>query len=157
MIETSTTIIQNTDDNSPKLKINRIDKSLELPQYAKQHDAGIDLRSSEEVVLQPGEKQVVGTGIKLAVPSNHVGLIWDRSGLAAKNSITTMAGVIDAGYRGEVKIILINHGSESFKIEKGMRIAQLLVQPIIIPDIQEVDDLEDTQRGAGGLGSTGLY
>ena len=157
MITTSTPIDSKIDDNSLKMKVHRVDKTIEMPAYAKQHDAGIDIRSREEVVLQPGEKQVIKTGIKVAIPPNHVGLIWDRSGLAANHSITTLAGVIDAGYRGEINVVMINHSQESFRIEKGMRIAQLLVQPVVIPEIQEVEELDDTERGAGGLGSTGLY
>jgi len=142
--------------NSQKLVVYRVDKSIALPRYAKQHDAGLDLPSREEVVLQPGEKRVIMTGLKFAVPANHVGLIWDRSGLAAKHSLTTMAGVIDSGYRGEVGVVLINHGKEPFTIEKGMRIAQILIQPVVTPHIEEVEVLDETERGGGGFGSTGM-
>jgi len=161
MMDVSTDItfsVPSTDSSSSsKLLINRLDKSVELPAYARQFDAGLDLRSREEVVIHPGERAVVKTGIKVALPENHVGLIWDRSGLAAKHAVTTMAGVIDSGYRGEVGVVLINHGKEPFTIEKGMRIAQLLVQPVVTPHIEEVDELEEnTDRGSGGFGSTGL-
>jgi len=154
----NTTFAPKTDDIISKtLKINRVDKELQLPAYAKQSDAGLDLRSREEVVIQPGERRVVKSGVKMAIPENHVGLIWDRSGLAAKHSLTTMAGVIDSSYRGEIGIVLINHGKESFTIEKGMRIAQILIQPVVTPHIEEVDELDETERGAGGFGSTGLH
>ena len=144
------------DDNiSPKIRIHRLDKSLDLPRYQNKYDAGMDLPSREEVVLQPGEKKVIKTGIKLAIPPNYVGLIWDRSGLAAKHGLTTMAGVIDSGYRGEVGVVLINHGNDPFTIEKGMRIAQILFQPVILADIEEVEELDETNRGLG-FGSTGL-
>ncbi|MBN1386578.1 dUTP diphosphatase [Candidatus Woesearchaeota archaeon] len=138
-----------------KLRINRLDKSLPLPSYAHSYDAAVDLYSSEEVIMKWGEKKIIPTAIKIAIPNNHVGLIWDRSGLAAKHSLHTLAGVIDSGYRGEVKVVLINLGKEEFKIEKGMRIAQMLVQPVVQCDIEETEDLDETSRGEGGFGSTG--
>ena len=139
-----------------KLHMSRLDKEVELPSYAKAHDAAFDLRSREEVVIEPGKKHTVKTGIKLAIPSGHVGLIWDRSGMAHNHHIHTLAGVIDAGFRGEVGVVMHNLGSTSFTIEKGMRIAQMIVQPYVSCDIHEVDELEESSRGDGAWGSTGL-
>lgn len=139
-----------------KILMQRLDKDIELPKFAYDHDAAVDLRSSMDISLKPGEKQIVKTGIKMAVPKGYAGLIWDRSGMAAKYSIHTMAGVIDSGYRGEVGIVMINLGTEEFFIEKGMRIAQILIQPVLNTDIIEVEDLDKTDRGEGGFGSSGF-
>ncbi|OVE74526.1 hypothetical protein BVX95_02345 [archaeon D22] len=140
-----------------KVLIERLDKDLELPTYAKEDDAAMDLRSSEDVKFLPGEKKIVKTGVKMAIPRGYAGLIWDRSGMAAKHSMHTMAGVIDSGYRGEIGIVLVNLGKEDFYIEKGMRIAQILIQPVLNTFVEEVDKLEEnTERGAGGFGSSGF-
>lgn len=140
-----------------ELKIKRLDKELELPNFAHEHDAAMDLRASHDEILQPGEKKIVKTGIQMAIPKGYAGLIWDRSGLAAKNSIHTMAGVIDAGYRGELGVVMINLGKENFQVEKGMRIAQLIIHPILNMKVTEVENLDETSRGEGGFGSTGLH
>ncbi len=140
-----------------EIRIQRLDKELELPDYAHEHDAAMDLRAAHEEILAAGEKKIVKTGIKIAIPTGHAGLIWDRSGLAAKNSIHTLAGVIDAGYRGEVGVVMINLGGEEFKVDKGMRIAQMLIHPIINVKVTEVDELDETERGEGGFGSTGVH
>ena len=137
------------------LKIQRVNKELDLPSYAHEHDAGIDLRSAENLILEKGERRTVKAGIKIAVPENYVGLIWDRSGHAHKHGLHVLAGVIDAGYRGEVGIVLKNLGNSDFKIEKNMRIAQLLIQPIHKVEITECDSFEKTNRNTGGFGSTG--
>lgn len=133
-------------------------KDIDIPSYAKAGDAGLDLRASEQITIGSGETGVVPTGLRFAIPEGHVGLVWDRSGLAANNSITTMAGVIDSSYRGELRVVLKNLGKESFVIEKGMRIAQMLIQPVAnsIP-ILEVDELPESRRGDAGFGSTGNY
>ena len=138
-----------------ELKIERIDKEIELPTYAHDYDAAFDLRASKSNSLLPNEKKIIPTGIKVAIPSGHVGLIWDRSGMAAKHSIHVLAGVIDSGYRGEIKIVMVNLGKEEFLIEKGHRIAQMLIQPVLNIKIAEVDELDNTSRGDGGFGSTG--
>ncbi len=138
-----------------EIKVKRLDKEIELPAFAHAHDAAIDLRSAEDGIMQPMEKKVFKTGLAFAIPQGYAGLIWDRSGLAAKNSIKTMAGVIDAGYRGEVGVVLINLGKEAFKVERGMRIAQMLFHPILNASLHETEELDDTERGAGGFGSTG--
>ena len=128
-----------------------------MPQYAHPGDAGMDLFSNEHVKLAPGASHVVKTGLAIALPENTEAQVRPRSGLAAKHGITVLntPGTIDEGYRGEVGVILINHGSEPFVIEKGMKIAQMLVKPVIRVELQEVDDLSSTKRGSGGFGSTG--
>ncbi len=138
-----------------KIRVQRLDKSLELPKFAKEGDAAFDLRSAVDVVLHPLQKEIIPTGLKVAVPNGYAGLIWDRSSMAAKHSLRTMAGVLDAGYRGEIKVVMINLGKEPVEITKGMRIAQMLVQPVLNTEIEEVEELEETERGAGGFGSTG--
>ena len=104
------------------VKIQRIDKEISLPSYIKLGDAGIDLRASEEKIIKQGKKELISTGVKVAIPENHVGLIWDRSGLAAKNELHVLGGVIDSNYRGEIKIIIKNLSNEDFKISKNDRI-----------------------------------
>lgn len=141
----------------PTLKVQRLDKSVELPRYAKEGDAAFDLRSREEAVIEPGQVLTVATGIATAIPDGHVGLIWDRSGLAARHGIHTLGGVIDCGYRGEIGVVMRNSGAEPFKIEKGMRIAQMIVQPFVQTRFEEVEELEASERGGSGFGSSGLY
>jgi len=139
-----------------KVQIQRLDKELDLPDYNHEDDAAIDLRASEAMILGPMEKKAVKTGIKMAIPKGYAGLIWDRSGLAVKNSIHTMAGVIDSGYRGEVGVVLINLSQENFSIDKGMRIAQMLIHPVLNLGVEEVEKLDETKRGEKGFGSSGL-
>ncbi|EEI26489.1 MULTISPECIES: dUTP diphosphatase [Corynebacterium] len=141
-----------------KLAIKRLDPDLPLPQRAHADDAGIDLHSAETLVLQPGERALVSTGIAMALDTGYVGLIHPRSGLAAKKglSIVNTPGTIDSGYRGEIKVCLVNTDrTEAIQITRGDRIAQLLIQKIELPIVIEVDELDDTERGAGGYGSTG--
>lgn len=142
-----------------KVLIQRLDKDLPLPQYAKPGDAGLDIYSSIDSVIKPGERALIPTGIAIALPDGFVALAHPRSGLAAKHgiSIVNAPGTIDAGYRGEIKIILINTDlSESFEIKRGDRIAQLVFQKFESADLIEVAQLPDSERGAGGFGSTGL-
>ena len=138
-----------------EVKIQKI-TDVKLPNYANPGDAGLDIYSCEDILLKPNEKRVVKTGVKIAIPSGHVGLIWDKSGLAAKHGIHIMAGVVDSSYRGEVGVVLKNFGDEDFNIEKNSKIAQMLIQPVVSANIIESDSLEDTKRGEGGFGSTGL-
>ncbi len=138
-----------------EINIQRVDKGVEMPCYAHEGDAAFDLRSAEEVLLKPGEKHVVKTGIKMAIPKGYFGNIRDRSGMAAKQGVHCLAGVVDAGYRGEVGVVMVNLGKEDVSIEKNMRIAQMLIQKAEAPKIIEVDELEETTRGEGGFGSTG--
>ncbi|MBI5306499.1 dUTP diphosphatase [Candidatus Wolfebacteria bacterium] len=138
------------------IKIQKIDFDAIIPNYANESDAGLDLYSVEDVILKPGERHAVKTGIKMEIPEGYVGLIWDKSGLAVKNGAKTMAGVVDAGYRGEIKIVLINLGEEDFVIKKNSKIAQMLIQKIEHPKIEIVSELNESQRGENGFGSTGL-
>lgn len=136
------------------LKIQKI-RDVEIPKSAHVGDAGIDLYSAEKVIIKSGEKKIIKTGIKMAIPQGYAGLIWDRSGLAAKHSLHCLAGVIDSGYRGEIGIVMINLSKEDFNIEKNSRIAQMLIQKIECPIIIETDELDETSRSDGGFGSTG--
>jgi dUTP pyrophosphatase len=129
---------------------------VEPPCYAHAGDAGFDLRAGCELVIPAGGRVMAPTGIRMAIPPGYVGLVWDRSGLAAKHGIHCLAGVIDSGYRGEVKVVMQNLGSEPFTLERGMRIAQMLIQPVAKAELVRVDNLEDSSRGEGGFGSTGL-
>ena len=131
-------------------------EGLDAPAYAHPGDAGFDLRASRELVIPAGGRALTPTGLRLAIPEGYAGLVWDRSGLAAKHGIHCLAGVIDSGYRGEVKVVLQNLGGEDFTVERGMRIAQMLVQPVAAAELVRVENLEESSRGEGGFGSTGL-
>ncbi|MFF0544576.1 dUTP diphosphatase [Nocardia thailandica] len=140
------------------IPLRRLDPGIPVPTRAHPGDAGVDLCTTEDLVLEPGERALVGTGIALALPVGTVGLIHPRSGLAAKAglSVVNTPGTIDAGYRGEIKVCLINHDPRTaVELRRGDRIAQLLVQRVELPDFVEVDDLDETARGAGGYGSSG--
>lgn len=140
-----------------KVKITKTKDNAIMPKYAHEGDAGVDLHSTEDYTLKPGEQILASTGICMAISPGHVGLIWDRSGLAAKNSMHVLAGVVDSGYRGEVKVVLKNLSNEEFQVTKGMRIAQMLIQPVVSAIIEESDSLDETKRNEGGFGSTGLH
>ena len=138
------------------VKIERTEKAknIPLPSYIREGDAGIDLRSCEDIIIKKGERSSVSTGIKIAIPEGYVGLIKDRSGIAYNSGIHTLAGVIDSNYRGEVKVVLLNTGEKDFKIRSGERIAQLLILPI--PRVLIVEgELDETVRGGEGFGSSG--
>lgn len=140
------------------VQIQRLDKALPLPDYARAGDAGMDVYSTIDCTLAPGERAIVPTGIAIALPEGFVCFAHPRSGLAAKNgiSIVNAPGTIDSGYRGEIKIILINTDkSESFDIKRGDRIAQLVFQKFESARFFEVEQLPESQRGGGGFGSTG--
>jgi len=126
-----------------------------LPEYVSEGAAGADLRASGAVVIPAGGRAVVPTGLRLEIPPGHVGLVWPRSGLAVRHGIDTLAGVIDSDYRGEVGVVLVNHGSEPFRIEPGDRVAQLLVQKVERVRFLREDALGGSGRGSGGFGSTG--
>jgi len=138
------------------LKVERLNQNAKLPTRSHKNDAGLDLYSSEHLTIYPSERALVKTGLKIAIPESHVGLIWDKSGIA-KVGIQTMAGVIDSGYRGEIKIIVTNSGHDVFHIEQGQEIAQMLIQKIELPKIVETSLDNKTDRGTNGFGSTGLY
>jgi dUTP pyrophosphatase len=151
-----------TETPDDPLRVHRLDPDLSLPRRAHPTDAGFDLCSAETLTLSPGERALVGTGLAVALPVGTVGLVHPRSGLAWKKglSIVNAPGTVDADYRGEIKVCLINlDPRESVEIDRGDRIAQLLVQQVSLCDVVEVTDpadLGDTARGAGGHGSTGL-
>ena len=138
------------------IKIKKLSEDAISPTYANPGDAGMDFYSNEEIIIRPDERKLISTGISMAIPEGYVGLIWDKSGSACKHGLNTMAGVIDAGYRGEVKILVHNLSQQEYKVEKGKKIAQMLIQPVEQKQILEVDDLDNTERGEGGFGSTGL-
>ena len=140
------------------VQIQRLDKGLPLPDYARPGDAGMDVYSTIDCSIAPGARAVIPTGIAIALPEGYVCLVHPRSGLAAKNgiSIVNTPGTIDSGYRGEIKVILINTDqSETFEIKRGDRIAQLVFQKFENARFYEVENLPESQRGAGGFGSTG--
>ncbi|MFH1409023.1 MAG: dUTP diphosphatase [Nanoarchaeota archaeon] len=137
------------------LPVSRLHDHAELPVRNHEGDAGLDLKACEDITINSGERTLVPTGIAIAVPKGHVGLVWDRSGLAVKHGMHCFAGVIDEGYRGEVKVVLQNHGNHPFKVEKGMRIAQLIIQPVLHLEPKEVDSLDETARAGKGFGSSG--
>ncbi|MGL4172462.1 MAG: dUTP diphosphatase [Actinomycetota bacterium] len=143
-----------------QIQLRHLDPGLPRPAYALSDDAGFDLHSRVTLFLQPGERAVVPTGIALALPPGYAGLIHPRSGLAARHGVTTLngPGTIDAGYRGEICVILINTDKrQSCQISRGDRIAQLIVQRVVQVVFDVVDELIDTPRGAGGFGSTGGF
>jgi dUTP pyrophosphatase len=139
-----------------ELKIKRIHPEAKLPSYGHPGDAGLDLFSCVDCVLDEGEVRAVQTGIQVAIPPGHVGLIWDKSGISLKG-VHRLAGVVDAGYRGEIQVVMVNLSCEPFEIKTGMKIAQMLVQPVREVKVVEAGDLDGTTRGEGGFGSTGLY
>lgn len=141
-----------------RLAVTRLRPDARLPQRAYDGDAGLDLSACERVELPPGGRAVVGTGIAVAIPAGHAGLVVPRSGLAARHGLgkVNAPGLIDEGYRGEVKVILLNTDrDEPFVVEPGMRIAQLVVVELPQVELVEVDELPPSERGAGGLGSSG--
>ena len=138
------------------LRVQRIGEDSRLPTYGHPGDAGLDLFSAEDIELAVGQAVPVPTGIKIAVPEGFVGLVWDKSGISLKG-VHRLAGVIDSGYRGEVKVVMVNLGHEPFRFSRGMKVAQLLIQPVVSVRVMETDDLDDTSRGENGFGSTGLF
>jgi dUTP pyrophosphatase len=137
--------------------VQRVDAQLPLPAYARADDAGLDLHAAEAVTLKPGDRLLVPTGIALAIPPGFAGFVLPRSGLALRHGVTVLntPGLIDAGYRGEVKVLLVNHGREAVTLSRGDRIAQLVVQRVERVVLAPVADLPASARGAGGFGSTG--
>jgi dUTP pyrophosphatase len=147
--------------SSVEVLLSRVDPGVPLPAYAQPGDAGVDLVTTEDVVIEPGERAVVGTGIAVALPDGYAGFVHPRSGLAARAglSVVNTPGTIDSGYRGEIKVCLVNHDLRSpISLRRGDRIAQLVVQRVEHAVFREVDDvtgLPASVRGAGGYGSTG--
>ncbi len=126
-----------------------------MPSYAHATDAGMDLYALSEVVIEPGERVQVSTGLAFAIPEGYVGLIWDKSGLSHKSGLKTLGGVVDAGYRGEVLVGLVNLSTTRYAVRAGDKVAQMLIQKVTQPVLEEVDALDSTDRGNCGFGSTG--
>lgn len=144
------------------LRIKKLNENAEIPKRATNGSAGYDLCAciEEDVVIKKGQIVKIPTGISAEINTNEAALmIYARSGLASKNGVTLVncVGVVDSDYRGEIVVPLINLGNDDYIIEKGARIAQLVVTPVILPEIEEVSELSDTDRGSGGFGSTGIY
>ena len=143
-----------------KILIKRLSKQVLLPKYETSGSSGMDLAANinTDIVINPGKTAIIPTGLALSIPKGFEVQIRPRSGLAANQKISVLntPGTIDADYRGEIKVILINLGQESFKVEKGLRIAQMVVCPVVQAQLKEVDDLSETERGKGGFGSTGI-
>ena len=142
-----------------KILIKRFSKEIPLPKYETSGSSGMDLAANlkSKISIEPGKTAIIPTGISLSIPKGFEIQIRPRSGLAAKNRISVLntPGTIDADYRGEIKVILINLGSETFIVEKGLRIAQMVVCPVVKAKFEEVTELNETKRGQGGFGSTG--
>lgn len=141
-----------------KLLVKKINEKAKIPFYAHSGDAGLDLFSVEETLIRSMERKLVSTGIKIQLPENTEAQVRPRSGLALKYGITLLnsPGTVDEGYRGEIKVLMINLGEKPFLVEKGMKIAQMVVKPVEQVCIEEVDELNDTERGQKGFGSTGM-
>ena len=142
-----------------RMAIVRLDTGLPLPSYAHEGDAGLDLFSAEDVLIEPGQRALVGTGIAIAIPEGHAGFVQPRSGLAIRHglSLVNSPGLIDSHYRGEIKVIAINlDPSTPVSINRGDKLAQLVIQPVARVELAEVSELTSTTRGEGGFGSTGV-
>lgn len=141
-----------------KIQVHRLDGGLPLPSNAHVGDAGLDLFAAEDVSLKPGERAAVPTGIAVAIPESHAGFVHARSGRALKEGLALVnaPGLIDAGYRGEIKVIVVNLDPENtIHIARQEKIAQLVIQPVVVAELVEVDELPSSQRGEGGFGSSG--
>ncbi|MDD6739830.1 MAG: dUTP diphosphatase [Coriobacteriaceae bacterium] len=144
---------------SVKVPVKILDEGLPRPSYAKPGDAGLDLRSTEDIVIEPGQRALIGTGIALAIPQGYAGFVQPRSGLAIKQGMTLVntPGLIDSGYRGEIRIIALNTDKEhAIAIKRGDRIAQLVIQEVPAVELVEVEELSSSERADTGFGSSGL-
>ncbi len=137
-----------------QLKIKKLCDVI-VPSYAHPGDAGLDLYAAEAITILPGEKKAVPTGIAMEIPEGFVGLIWDKSGIAIKEGMKTLGGVVDSGYRGEVLVGIINLSNKAYTFEKNHKVAQMVIQKKELVSVEEVTELSDTARGEGGFGSTG--
>lgn len=142
-----------------RLSIKRLDPKVELPSYAYPGDAGLDLRANEDLTLAPHERALVSTGLAVAIPEGYAGFVQPRSGMALRHglSMANTPGLIDSHYRGELKVVAVNlDNEEPIRIERGERIAQLVIQKVPVVELIEVDELDETDRGSGGFGSSGV-
>jgi len=143
-----------------KIQIKKLSSSVSIPKYETSGSSGMDVAAyiKNDIIINPGEKAIIATGFSLAIPKGFEVQIRPRSGLAAKKNITVLntPGTIDADYRGEIKVILINLGNEKFTVQSGERIAQMVVCPVVQADLEEIKELSNTDRGSGGFGSTGI-
>lgn len=138
-----------------KIKIKKLNKNARIPSYAHTGDAGMDFFSCEDCIIKAGERKLIHTGISMELPEGYFSSIRGRSGLSNKKGISVLGGVIEYTYRGEYGVILLNTGNEDFEINIGDSVAQVLIQPVATAEVEEVEELSDTERGAGGFGSTG--
>lgn len=139
-----------------KILVKKLTPDAKLPTFGRQGDAGLDLYSAQDVVLKPSERISCKTGLAIKIPEGYSGLIWDKSGLSHKSGVKTLGGVIDSNYTGEVFVGLINLGQETFRVKRGYKIAQFLIQKVEAPDIEEAQELPKTNRGEQGFGSSGI-
>lgn len=137
------------------LRVKKLTETATVPSYAHPGDAGMDLFACEGTVVRQGDRTLVGTGVAMEIPDGYVGLVWDKSGLSNNHGLKTLGGVIDAGYRGEVKVGLVNLSDKDYTVRVGEKVAQMLIQKVERAAIEEVSELSDTSRGEGGFGSTG--
>jgi dUTP pyrophosphatase len=138
-----------------KIKVKRLNKKARLPTYATAGDAGMDLYTVDEVTVKRGERKQIPTGLAFEIPDGYVGLVWDKSGLAVKNGLTTLAGVVDSGYRGGIILCVFNSSAEDYTFKAGDKVAQMLIQPVVQAKLEEVAELAGSERGDGRFGSTG--
>lgn len=145
-------------DSAVRIEVVRSDPGVALPVYAREGDAGLDVAAAATVTLEPGGRELVPTGLRVAIPAGYAGLVMPRSGLALRSGVTVLnaPGLIDSGYRGEIGVLLVNHGARTVVIQRGERIAQLVIQPVARVSLVEVRELGDSRRGTGGFGSTGV-
>ena len=139
-----------------ELHIKKLHLDAKVPTYAHADDAGMDLYSFTTIIIPAGERALVTTGIAMAIPVGYVGLIWDKSGLSNKSGLKVLGGVIDAGYRGEILVGILNTSAETYTFTAGDKVAQLLIQAVVQPKLLIVDTLDGTVRGDGAFGSTGV-
>ena len=144
-------------DSAVRIEVVRSDPGVALPVYAREGDAGLDVAAAATVRLEPGGRELVPTGLRVAIPAGYAGLVMPRSGLALRSGVTVLnaPGLIDSGYRGEIGVLLVNHGARTVVIQRGERIAQLVIQPVARAQLVEVRELPESRRGEGGFGSTG--
>lgn len=138
-----------------KLRVQKLHRDAIIPRYAHPGDAGLDFFAVDRTIILAKQWAPIRSGIAIEIPEGYVGLFWDKSGLATKKGLKVLGGVIDSGYRGEMILTLVNLGPETAKIEKGDKVMQLLIQPVVKAEIEVVDELTETVRGADGFGSTG--